>query len=286
MPIVSVTICVRNGERTIKGCLDSLLSQTFKDYEIIIVDDASSDRTLEIIGAFQDDRIKCLKNKEWVGIAKSRNIAIKNSVGKYIFCTDADCTVNKMWIEEGLRCFEANYIGVEGSLIYVSENYQPTFSTAFMENRSGRHFMTGNVAYYKDIIEAVGGFNEKINHFTDRDLGLKVTKLGKVCFNKNMIAVHPLVIQTPGRLVRSASHIEGRVYLFKRFGDRVCISWRVVNPFNLAKILCPGLVLLSLFTNRFKSNEDYRLLPFTYLFAVLERFHIWKACVKYRVFLI
>ena len=286
MPIVSIAICVRNGEQHIKGCLDSLLSQTFKDFEIILVDDASSDRTLEIISGFKDDRIKCFKNKECLGIAKSRNIAIKHSVGKYIFCTDADCTVNETWIEEGLHCFKANYIGVEGSLIYVSENYQPTFSTGFIENRNGGHFMTGNVAYQKDIIEAIGGFNEKIKYLADRELGLKVTKFGKVCFNRNMISVHPLVIKTPSLLIRSASRIESRVYLFKKFKDKTCISWRVMSPFNLAKILFPALILLSLFANRFKSREDYKLLPYTYLFALLERFHIWKACVKYKVFLI
>ena len=285
-PIVSINICARNEELYIKDCLDSLLSQTFNDFEIIIVNDASSDRTLEIINEFQDDRIKCITNKECLGIAKSRNKAIMHSKGKYIFCTDADCTVNKTWIKEGLSCFEANYIGVEGSLIYVSENYQPTFSTGFMENRTGKHFMTGNVAYTKEIIEAVGGFNENLSSFVDRDLGLKVTQLGKVVFNKKMIVLHPLVLHTSGMLMRFAKRIEGRVYLFKRFGDRICISWRVMKPFNLAKILCPPLILLSLFTNRFKNNEDYKLLPFTYLFAVLERFYIWRACVKYRVFLI
>lgn len=285
-PIVSIVICVRNGEKYVKGCIESLLNQTLKDYEIILVNDASTDRTLEIIKRFKDHRIKCLSNKECFGIAKSRNIGIKHARGKYIFCTDADCTVNKTWIEEGLSCFAAGCVGVEGKIIYVSENYKPTFSTQFMENRTGGHFMTGSVAYRKDVIEAVGGFNEEIAHFADRDLGIRVTKLGKVCFNENMIAVHPLVIQTPKELIRSASRIESRVYLFKRFGDRVSTSWRVVKPFNLAKILCPGLILVSLFFNRFKSNEDYKLLPFTYLFAVLERLHIWKACAKYRVFLI
>jgi glycosyltransferase involved in cell wall biosynthesis len=285
-PLVSVAICVRNEERHIKGCVDSLLRQTFRDFELILVDDGSSDRTLEIINAFKDNRIKCFKNKECLGIAKSRNIAIKHSTGKYIFCTDADCTVNETWIEEGLRCFETGCLGIEGKLVYVSPNYEPTFSTQFMDNKSGGHFMTASVAYRKDIIEAVGGFNEKINHFADRDLGLKVTKLGKVCFNENMIAVHPLVFQTPKGLIKSASRIEGRVYLFKRFGERVSIEWRLVDPFNLAKIFFPELILVSLVFNKFKQKEDFRLLPFTYLYAVLERLHIWKACVKYRVFLI
>ena len=285
-PLVSVVICVRNGEKYIKGCINSLLNQTFKDYEIILANDASTDRTLRIINEFRDQRIKVLSNNECLGIAKSRNIGIKHANGKYIFCTDADCTVSKTWIEEGLSCFAAGCVGVEGQLIYVSENYQPTFSTQFMDNKTGGHFMTGNVAYRKDMIKEIGGFNEKINHFADRDLGLRVVKLGKVCFNKNMTAVHPLIIQTPKGLIKSASRIEGRVYLFKRFDDRVSISWRVVNPFNLAKIFFPELTLLTLFSGRFKRNEDYRLLPFTYLYAILERLHIWKACAKYRVFLI
>jgi glycosyltransferase involved in cell wall biosynthesis len=285
-PLVSVAICVRNGEQHVKSCINSLLSQTFKDYEIIMVDDGSSDRTLEIISAFKDDRIKCFKNKECLGIAKSRNIAIKHSTGKYIFCTDADCTVNDTWIEEGLNCFKTGCVGAEGKLVYVSPNYQPTFSTQFMDNKSGGHFMTASVAYRKDIIEAVGYFNEDINYFADRDLGLKVAKLGKVCFNKNMIAVHPMVTQTARGLIRSASRSESRVYLFKKFGERVSIVWRVVNPFNLAKIFFPELILISLFFGSFKTKEDFRLLPFTYLFAILERLHIWKASAKNRVFLI
>jgi GT2 family glycosyltransferase len=175
---------------------------------------------------------------------------------------------------------------VEGKLVYVSENYQPTFSTQFLENIKGGHYTTGNVAYRKDLIEAIGGFNEIINWYRDRDLGLRVAKLGKICFNENMLAVHPLVMQTPTGLIKSAKRVESRVYLFKKFGDRVSTYWRIMKPLNLAKIFFPPLILMSLINGRFKTREDLRLLPFTYLFAILERFHIWKACAKYRIFLI
>ena len=72
-----------------------------EDFEIILVDDASSDGTHEIIDSYKDPRIKLYTNKQCLGIAKSRNKAIRHSVGKFIFCTDADCTVNKTWIREG-----------------------------------------------------------------------------------------------------------------------------------------------------------------------------------------
>jgi glycosyltransferase involved in cell wall biosynthesis len=285
-PLVSVVICVRNGEKCVGGCIESLLNQTFRDYEIIIVDDASNDRTVEIINRFKDQRIKCLRNKEWLGIPKSRNIGLKHASGKYLFLTDADCTVSKDWIEEGLSCFADDCVGVEGRIIYVSENYQPAFSDKVMENRNGGQFMTANVAYRKDVIEAVGGLDEKIKFRTDRDLGFRVIKHGKVCFNRNMIAVHPQVILTPRGLISMASAIGDRAYLFRRFGDKALISWRIVNPFNLAKIFVPELILVSLFFNRFRRKRDFDLLPYTYVYAVLERFHLWKACAKYRVFLI
>jgi glycosyltransferase involved in cell wall biosynthesis len=285
-PLVSVVICVRNGEKCVAGCIESLLNQTFRDYEIVIVDDASNDRTVDIISRFKDQRIKCLRNKEWFGIPKSRNIGLKQAGGQYIFFTDADCTVSKDWIEEGLSCFADDCVGVEGRIIYVSENYQPTFSDNVMENRNGGQFMTANVAYRRDTIETVGGLDEKIKYRTDRDLGFRVIKYGKVCFNKNMIAVHPQVILTPKRLISMASAIEDRAYLFGRFGDKALISWRIVNPFNLAKIFAPELILVSLFFSRFRRKEDFKLLPYTYVYAVLERLHFWKACAKERVFLI
>jgi glycosyltransferase involved in cell wall biosynthesis len=287
-PLVSVVVCVRNGEKYVGGCIESLLNQTFKDYEMVIVDDASNDRTAEIISRLKDQRIKCFRNKEWFGIAKSRNIGLKHASGKYIFFTDADCTVSKDWIEEGLNCFADGCVGVEGRVIYVSENYQPAFSDYVMENRDGGKFMTGNAAYRKDIIEATGGFNEKISYFTDRDLGFKIIKHGKVCFNKNMIAVHPQVILTPKGLINIAKNgrIGDRAYLFRRYGDKELISWRIMNPFNLAKIFAPELILMSLFFNRFRRKEDFKLLPYTYVCAVLERLHFWKACAKERVFLI
>jgi glycosyltransferase involved in cell wall biosynthesis len=285
-PLVSVVICVRNGEKCVADCIESLLNQTFRDFEIVIVDDASNDRTVEIITGFKDQRIKCLRNKEWFGIPKSRNIGLKRAVGKYIFFTDADCTVSEDWIEEGLNCFADDCVGVEGRIIYVSENYQPAYSDYVLENRYGGQFMTANVAYRKDILEAVGGLNEKINYRTDRELGFRISKHGKVCFNKNMIAVHPQVTLTPRGLIRMAVAIEDRAYLFRRFGDKELISGRIMNPFNLAKIFAPELILMSFVFKKFRRKEDFRLLPYTYVYAILERFYFWKACAKERVFLI
>lgn len=101
-----------------------------------------------------------------------------------------------------------------------------------------------------------------------------------------MIAIHPKVTLTPDKLIASARRIEERPYLFKKFGDRALVSWRIVCPFNLAKIFFPELIMVSLFWHRFRTKEDYDLLPYSYVYAVLERLHIWKASSRERVFLI
>jgi glycosyltransferase involved in cell wall biosynthesis len=286
-PTVSVVMCARNAERYIGSCIESILNQGFKDFEIIVVDDASTDRTGDLIRGVDDQRIRYYRNEEWLGVAKSRNTGLMYAAGKYIFFTDADCVVAKNWIAEGLKYLEdADCVGVEGKVLYVSEHYKPTFSDHVMKSRNGGSFMTGNVAYEKSAVRSVGGFDERMSYFSDRDFALRIMKQGEICFNKDMIVYHPRVTMTPERLIKSAAFVENRVYLFKRFGEKNQISWRVVNPFNLAKILFPPLIFVSLFFNKFETENDFKLLPYTYVYVVFERLHIWKTCARERVFLI
>ncbi len=285
--LVSIVVPVKDGEKCVARCMDSILKQTFKNFELIMVDDASSDRTAEIINGFKDERIKYMRNKEWRGISGSRNAGIKNASGKYIFFTDADCVVKDNWLEEGLQCFEKGCIAVEGRIIYFSENYRPTFSDYVMENKNGAQYMTGNIAYILDIILAIGGIDETLSYLGDRALGLEVNKnYGKVCFNKNMIVVHPKVKISSNKLFKGASAIEDRVFLFKKFGDRALLSGRIMNIRQLAMILCPELIFISFFLHLYKKKEDYGLLPYTYVASIVERIHIWKASARNRVLII
>jgi GT2 family glycosyltransferase len=283
----SVVICIRNVEKYIGKCVSSLLDQTFKGFEIVIVDDGCSDKTRRLVQEFKDKRIRYYENKESVGIAKSRNRGLQLSRGEYIFFTDGDCVVSKDWLEQGLRYLEnGNCVGVEGKIYYVSKEYKPTFSDHVCKNEYGGLFMTGNMAYKRSIIENVGGFDERYDYHEDRDLALRILKHGKITFNPNMIVYVQQQTLTSKDIIRSAGHIENRVYLFKRFKERKLIFWRIVKPLNLAKALFPPLIFVSLFFNRFETLDDYKLLPFTYVHAVLERLQLWKTCAKERVFLI
>lgn len=88
-PIVSVIVPVYNGEQTIKKCIDSILAQTLKEIEIIVVNDNSTDSTLEILKIYKK-KIVLINNEENMGPAGSRNKGLAKAKGKFIGFVDAD----------------------------------------------------------------------------------------------------------------------------------------------------------------------------------------------------
>lgn len=90
MPEISVIMPVHNGEKYLREAIDSILAQTFSDFELIIIDDGSTDSTADIIKAVNDERIVYLKNENNMGISHSLNRGIAASNGQYIARMDAD----------------------------------------------------------------------------------------------------------------------------------------------------------------------------------------------------
>jgi GT2 family glycosyltransferase len=246
-----------------------------------------TDKSKHILEKFDDKRIRYFKNEKHLGIAESRNKGLKLAKGQHIFFTDGDCIASKDWIEQGFKSLkDSNCVGVEGKIYYVSKKYKPTFSDHVCENKYGGQFMTGNIAYKRSVIESVGGFDERYDYYEDRDIALRIMKHGKICFNPNMIVYVQQQTLTPKELIESASHTRNKVLFFKKFGDIQDRLWRVVYPWNLARIFFPPVVFLSLFFYRFRTLDDFKLLPFQYVCAVSERLQLWKTCARERVFLI
>jgi len=87
--LISVIVNVYNGELYIKKCLDSIIKQTYKNIEIIIVNDGSTDKTLQICKSYRDKRIRIITTKN-LGLSMSRNIGIDNAKGEYLYFIDTD----------------------------------------------------------------------------------------------------------------------------------------------------------------------------------------------------
>jgi glycosyltransferase involved in cell wall biosynthesis len=89
-PRVSVVIGAYNGERFLRPAIESIISQTFRNFELIVVDDCSTDRTPQILSEFKDDRIRVVRNERNLGIAETLNNGIAVARGEYVALQDHD----------------------------------------------------------------------------------------------------------------------------------------------------------------------------------------------------
>src|ERR1035437_983790 len=83
-PHVSVVVCAYNGEKFLRPAIQSILNQTFRDFELIAIDDCSTDGTLQILREFKDDRMRIVCNERNLGIAGTFNNGIADERGEYV----------------------------------------------------------------------------------------------------------------------------------------------------------------------------------------------------------
>lgn len=192
-PLVSVIISTYNGEKYIKKAIESVLNQIYKNIELIIVDDCSTDKTLEIISEYhkKDRRIIILKNETNMGSYKSLNKAIRTSKGKYIAnLDDDDFWIDSKKIKKQTEFLEKHndYGLVGGGMIKIDEKGKEIARFLFPEHDKDirKSILSANnliahsaVLFRKDAWENAGGYNFFFSYSADMDLWLKIGKIYK-----------------------------------------------------------------------------------------------------------
>jgi glycosyltransferase involved in cell wall biosynthesis len=194
MPTVSVIIPSYNHEKFIQECIQSVLAQTFQDFEIIITDDASTDNTVEIIRSFDDTRIKVFTSKKNQGASVTANNCISHSSGKYIAMLSSDDTWYPEKLETQVAYLEqhSEIAAVFGKADWVDESGQiirdktfPHMDVFNVKNRSRfawlRYFFYhGNCLCHpcslvrRECYDEVGMFNPAFANLPDFDLWVKI----------------------------------------------------------------------------------------------------------------
>lgn len=171
MNLVSVVVPTYNEEKTIEGTLKALVRQSYRNFEIIIIDSGSKDGTLEILKKYQRNyrRIKLRKIKE-KNIANARNTGLKHAKGEIIAFLDCGRIPPRNWLKKILKSFRnKNIVGVGGSFkTFKNTKYNlfELFTALDKIYRSGfkkqivNIVCTGNSAFKKSVIKKVGGFDE------------------------------------------------------------------------------------------------------------------------------
>ena len=124
MPAISVIMPVYNAEKYIRKSIESILYQTFEDFELVLIDDCGNDKSMEIARQFSDERIRIIENADNIGISSSRNRGIKESHGKYIALMDDDDIASEERLKHTYEFLEKNseFDAVGGRYCEIDEN--------------------------------------------------------------------------------------------------------------------------------------------------------------------
>ena len=132
--LLTVVMPVFNGQMYLKEAIDSVLNQTFEDFEFLIIDDGSSDDSVSIISTYQDPRITLIKNNVNQGVAFIRNLGLKNANGKYLVWMDCDDLIDPFKFQKQLLFLEENSeIGICGTWLERFNDGNPKLSTTFTD---------------------------------------------------------------------------------------------------------------------------------------------------------
>ena len=193
---ISVIIPVYNEEKNIGRTIESLLSQTFGDYEIIAVNDASKDNSIDVLNRYKD-RVKIIDKKKNEGQAKTLNAGLKIASGDIIARTDGDSIVPPDWLERIHNNFKNNeIIAVGGWLALAKEDSYWALANSFKDvifNGVLKKAVTPNVlpgannAVLASALREIGGYPDKKIYSEDFLLFARLNKKGKIIRDDNLI---------------------------------------------------------------------------------------------------
>ncbi len=202
---ISVVIPVFNKGFILSETLNSVLQQTFTNYEIIIINDGSTDNSIEVLSDFNDSRIQIF-SQENKGAAAARNLGIKKSKGELIAFLDADDywfpnhleEISKLYYDFpncGMYCSlykiktthkhfqKTSFRGIQSGFRGIVNNY-------FYSNKPFRISWTSSLAITKDILEKFNGFNENITNGQDVELWTRIGLKHPIALSDKTTAIY------------------------------------------------------------------------------------------------
>lgn len=182
MPFFSVIIPTYNRAHIIKRAIQSVLVQTFTDFEIIVVDDGSTDDTEKRVHEFRDTRIKYLFQPN-AGVCSARNYGITASQSKFLCFLDSDDSVLSDWLDsfhDAITSGDYDLVFCDMRICYSDASQKSIRALyPYRNNAYDDHglFLAGTFAIRKTVIDVIGGFDENIHFGEFTELGFRCRKL-------------------------------------------------------------------------------------------------------------
>ncbi len=257
-PLVSILLPTYKDARHLRRAIESVLMQTHKNWELIIIDDGLSREPLEIVREYKekDQRIFHLKNENNLGIQKSLNVGLASAKGKYIARIDDDDEwIDAEKLEKQARFLEENQeyvlVGTNAQIVdeegKVLATYAMPSDDASLRNRmlSKNCFIHSSIVALKSATEKVGKYDETENsrHIEDYDLWLRLGKIGKLQnlrFVGVRIMIHENSLTSKNRVLQ-ARRMFSLIGKYKNSYPRFLLSKKIlllrIISFTLLKFL-------------------------------------------------
>ncbi|TAW14809.1 glycosyltransferase family 2 protein [Rhizobium ruizarguesonis] len=229
-PAITIIIPTFNRSALIGEAIDSVLQQTFGDFELIVVDDGSTDNTRDIVTGFTDSRLVFVQ-QENAGRSAARNRAIAMARGKYIAFLDSDDAYLRDKLERQVRFMEENprigmiytsakCIDAEGNIL-KNHTYVASVSGHIYRQIAFFRPVTitlPTVMLRREVLDTIGGFDEKMERFEDTDLWRRISKryeVGAITHPTCLLRTHndnTLRTQSPVKIAEAIEYYVEKVF--------------------------------------------------------------------------
>ena len=209
MPFFSVIIPLYNKENFVLKTIDSILHQSFSNFEIIIVEDCSTDSSLSVASSVIDQRIRVVKHSENKGLSAARNTGVKNANSNYIVFIDADDLWNSYFLEEifqlikkypDSKLYATNYNEIyENRQIILPNNHsssvpeQSVIENFFDLSLAQPLYCHSGFCLCKEVFDTVGFYDESIRYAEDIDFNIRANTHFKLAYSKKALVDYFMV---------------------------------------------------------------------------------------------
>lgn len=286
-PLVSVIIPTYNRGSIIEKSINSVLNQTYESFELIIVDDGSTDNTEDVIYAINDKRLKYIKLEKNCGMCCARNIGTKHSKGDYIAIHDSD----DLWVRNKLERHIKFMIDSKSDLSFskmerhyldgrciVVPNKNPDITNNLLQNLLRGNFIPSITMFMTRNMANGLEFDNSVKRFTDWDFAIRAVKNGyKIGYIPEILAIS--FVQNDSSAVNEKAN-ELLKIIYNRYHDDICENQITHSIFllNLAKTSRNRNTMLQYIKkcNTVKKSSEtiiLYILCYTYLYFLIKKIY-------------
>tara|TARA_Y100000741_G_scaffold327117_1_gene279554 strand:+ start:3949 stop:4941 length:993 start_codon:yes stop_codon:yes gene_type:complete len=293
-PKISICIPVFNGEKYIKNCIDSVLNQDFKDFEILVLDNCSTDGTKRIIQEIEDKRIQYFRNESNIGSIKNFNKCIEKAKSKYFLLLPHDDTLLPASLNAFYSILEdrdvsfvyssVQTINSEGKDVHLNVNHQ---EDKFFTSLEGLRDIVENfvpiqlaMARTSDIKESEG-FDDSFGPFCDVKLWIEILSKGKNCYYSSSPLSCHRVHPEQGQIAFLDNDIQ---IIGRHWGKKLTKEFLLKNNYSFLFLRLISFTKISFSVSEQNSHDLIRLLASHFAYSNLKR--TYQSLKKINIFML